>query len=79
MLVFKVSPPDAMTLTLSNSLGYKGSFEGSGTYAVGDLAGGKYRTKLGSNRSTVEVVAGQTCTFRANLAKESDWSPVGCE
>ncbi|HJN76802.1 MAG TPA: serine/threonine-protein kinase [Myxococcota bacterium] len=79
VLVFKVSPPDAMTLTLSNSLGYKGSFEGSGTYAVGDLAGGTYRTKLGSNRSTVEVVAGQTCTFRANLAKESDWSPVGCE
>ena len=79
VLVFKVTPADAATLTLSNSLGYKDSFEGTGLYAIGDLAEGTYRTKLGSFRSTVDVESGSTCTFRANLAAEGDWEQVGCE
>ena len=79
VLVFKVNPAEPQTLTLSNSLGYKGTFEGAGSYAVGDLAAGTYRTKLGSARSTAEVFLGQTCTYRANLAKGPQWEEGGCE
>ena len=84
-LSMALRPPGSATVSISSSLtGFKQEWDGTGRLVLKGLPAGTYRTKVSpktgrSVRATLEVKAGQTCSYDLDVGKATEWNVGGCE
>jgi serine/threonine protein kinase len=84
-LTLVLDPPGSGEVTLSSLLGYRKDWDGQSPLDLPNLPEGAYKTKISpkngsSVRSTVNVVAGKSCSYAFHLgAGKDEWENLGCE
>lgn len=83
-LTLTLATPGGATVSINSVTGFKQDWDGSGQLELVGLPAGTYKTKVSpakgpASRGTLEVVAGQTCTYVFPNDKEGgEWIADGC-
>jgi hypothetical protein len=84
-LLLLMDPPGAASVSITSLLGFRHEWDGLGKLELNDIPNGAYKTRINpkkgtSIRSTVEVAAGQTCTYKYIVSTAKDeWEKLGCQ